>query len=159
MAAPIEDFDTALRQFHRFLAGVGHPHRHLLWIFREDVSTHKRRVLLKVPLPADNERVAQTHYEQGRRLGIGVCLEAFCRLGPALCCTTWFVRDWEESARRLCGGLKLRAPSPSDLVSARPVRGKLLWAARRWLDNHSGFNHFRNFLPARGDTDSEAEPF
>lgn len=147
----IPDFDTALEQFRRFITEVGHAPNELTWVFREDVSTFRRRVLIKVPLPADNEQVARARYEQGRRLGIGVCLDVFCRLGPVLCCTTWFVENLEESARRLCGGLKLSVPSPADMVAAHPVRNRLVWAVWSWLDSRSRFNQFKNFLPARLD--------
>jgi hypothetical protein len=151
MTGPIPDFDAALRQFRRFVSDVGHSPRCLLWIFREDVSTYRRRVLIRAPLPADNERVARVRYEYGRGLGIGVCVDGFCRLGADLCCTTWFVRDWEESARRLCGGLKLSVPSPADLAVARPVRGRLVWAVRSWLDAYSRYPHYGHVLPARDE--------
>jgi hypothetical protein len=151
MTAPIPDFEAALKQFRHFVADVGHSPRGLLWIFREDVSTYRRRVLIRTPLPADNEQVARTRYEHGHNLGIGVCVNGFCQLGADLCCTTWFVSDLEESARRLCGGLKLSVPAPADLVVARPIRTKLVWAVRRWLDAHSKFHHYRHFLPTRDE--------
>jgi hypothetical protein len=152
----IPDFDAALEQFRNFIAQVGHAPGALVWVFREDVSTYRRRVLIKVPVPADNERVARARYEQGRTVGVGVCLDVFCRLGSALCCTTWFVKGLEESARRLCYGLKLCVPAPADLVSAQPVRNGLVWAVRRWLDSRSAFNQFRNFLPARHEHPPDA---
>jgi hypothetical protein len=145
----IPDFETALEQFRAFIAQVGHTPNGLLWVFREDVSTHRRRILIKVPLPGDNERVAKARYDRGRQLGLGVCLEGFCRLGPALCCTTWYVEDLEESGRRLCRGLKLCVPCPADLVTAWPVRNRLVWTVRRWLDDRSRFNQVKNLLPTR----------
>jgi hypothetical protein len=104
MAPSIPDFDEALSQLRVFLTSLGHSPGELAWIFREDVSTRGGRALIKVPLPPGNERLARDRYEQGRGLGVGVCLEVFCRLGRALCCTCWFVRDTEESAYRLCSG-------------------------------------------------------
>jgi hypothetical protein len=157
MTAPIPGFEAALAQFRRFVADVGHSPRGLFWVFREDVSTYRRRALIKLPLPADNEQVARTRYEHGRRLGIGVCVDGFCRLGADLCCTTRFVSDLEESARRLCGGPKLSVPSPADLAVARPVRSKLVWALRSWLDTHSKFPHYRHFLPTRDEGLSSTE--
>jgi hypothetical protein len=147
MIPSIPDFDAAIQRLRCFMADLGHPPDELVWVFREDVSTHRRRVLVKLPLPPGNGRVARDRYERGRGLGVGVCLDVFCRLGPSYCCTCWFVRDWEESARRLCGGLKLSVSS--DLPAARPVRSPLAWAVCRWLDARSGLHHFRNFLPPR----------
>jgi hypothetical protein len=147
MNQPIPDFEVAVQRLRGFLTELGHPPGELVWLFREDVSTRRRRVLIKVPLPTANERIARDRYEQGRGLGIGVCLDVFCRLGLAYCCTCWFVRDWEESAQRLCGGLKLSVAD--DLPDACPVRSRLAWAVCRWLDARSGFHHFRDFLPGR----------
>src|SRR3954469_8987600 len=110
MTPPIPDFRTAVEQFRDFLAQIGHPASELLWVFREDVSTRLRRVLVKVPLPANNERATADRYERGRAAGVGVCLFAYCRLGTGLCCSTWFATDHEASARRLCWGLKLSSP-------------------------------------------------
>jgi hypothetical protein len=149
MTHPIPEFDAAVQRLRGFLAEVGHPPGDLAWVFREDVTTRRRRALVKVPLPPGNEQVARDRYEQGRGLGIGVCLSVFCRLGPAYCCTCWFVRDPEESARRLCGGLKLSVAE--NLPEARAVRSPLAWALCRWLDSRSGFHHLRDFLPRRNE--------
>jgi hypothetical protein len=146
---PIPDFDAAVERLRGFLSDLGHPPGEPVWVFREDVSTRRRRVRVKVPLSADNEGIARDRYEQGRRLGIGVCLDVFCRLGPAFCCTCWFVQDPEESARRLCSGLKLSVADA--LPDARPVRSRLAWSLLRWLDARSGFHYFRDFLPSRDD--------
>ncbi len=149
MISMIPNFETAFERFHAFVSDLGHPARELVWVFREDVSTYKRRVLVKIPIPNTNEQIARIRFEQGRSLGIGVCLEVYCRLGRALCCCTWFVESFEESARLLCSGLKLSAPAPEDLVVAQPVRNAVIWQVRRWRDARSGFGHFREFLPRR----------
>jgi hypothetical protein len=146
---PIPGFEVALDQFRAFISEMGYSANSLVWIFREDVSTNRRRVLIKVPLPHENERVARTRYEQGRALGIGVCLEVFCQLESALCCSTWFVKDLEESTSKLCYGLKLSVPPLTDLVIAEPVQNSLDWALRSQLDSRSEFNQFRDFLPER----------
>ena len=149
MTSEIPDFRTAVEQFRDFLTQIGHPPDELNWIFREDVSTCRRRVLVRVPLPADNEGIAAARYEQGRAVGVGVCLFVYCRLGTALCCSTWFVKDHQESARRLCGGLKLSAPLPANVDVSQPVWDRRTWRAWRRLDRESGLAHFRNFLPPR----------
>jgi hypothetical protein len=147
MLLPIPDFDAATQRLRGFMAQLELSPGELVWVFREDVSTHRRRVLVKVPLPPGNDQIARDRFEQGRSLGIGVCLDVYCRLRQAYCCTCWFVRDMEESARRLCGGLKLSVAS--DLPDARAVRSPLLWAIHRWLDARSGLHQFRDFLPQR----------
>jgi hypothetical protein len=149
MISTIPDFATAVERFRALITQVGHPASELIWVFREDVSTYRRRVLVKVPIPDNNEQVARIRFEQGRSLGIGVCLDVYCRLGTALCCSTWFVEDLEESGRRLCSGLKLCVPAPGDLVVARPVRNGFIWRLRSWVDTRSGFDRFKNFLPLR----------
>lgn len=154
MVPPIPDFESAVERLRGFMLQLSLPPGDLAWVFREDVSTRRRRVLVKVSPPPGNERLARSRYEEGRVLGIGVCLSVYCRMGPSYCCTCWFVRSLEESARRLCEGLKLSVAT--DLPQARPIRSPLVWAVRRWLDARSGFHHFRDFLPSR-DASLDAE--
>ena len=52
------------------MAEQGHPSGELAWLFREDVSTRRRRILVKVPLPPGIERLAREGYEMGHRLGL-----------------------------------------------------------------------------------------
>jgi hypothetical protein len=144
MPPEIPDFDAAVARLHGLLAELGQPLGQPLWVFREDVSTHAGRFRVKVPLPAANERFARARYEQGRALGVGVCLEVLARLGRRYCCACWFVRDPEESARSCCRGLKLRVWSTEP---ARPVRGWLAWAVHRWLDRRAGVGGPGGFLP------------
>lgn len=151
MAETIPEFFIAVEQLREFLSTLGHPPGEFVWIFREDASTFRRRVSIKVPLPATNEQVARGPYERGRELGFGVCLDVFCRLGSAYCCTCWYVRSWQESVERLCRGLKLRVGS--DLPDAIPVRSRLVWSYRCWADGRSDFHHFGGFLPSRDDED------
>jgi hypothetical protein len=149
MKQSIPDFDVAVQRLRGFMDVLRHPPGELAWVFREDVTTRRRRVLVKIPLLLSNERIVRGRYEQGRSLGVGVCLDVFCRLGTVYCCTCWFVRDMEESALRLCWGLKLSVAD--DLPDARPIRNPLAWAMLRWLDTRSGFHHLRDFLPSRDE--------
>jgi hypothetical protein len=143
----IPPFEIAVARFQAFVAQVGHCPRKLVWLFREDVSTHTRRVLVKVPIPTENEQIARSRYEQGRRLGVGVCLDAFCWLESDLCCSVWFVGGFPEAARQLCYGLKLSVPT--ELSSGEPIRNEFWWNVRKQFDINSGLDHFKNFLPLR----------
>jgi hypothetical protein len=140
-------FEIAMARFRAFIGQLDHHPRNLVWLFREDVTTNKRLVRIKIPLPVENEQIAKSRYEQGRSLGIGVCLDAFCWLESDLCCNTWFVRDLDESAQRLCYGLKLSVAT--DLPCGEPIQNWLSWKMRSWLDSKSGLDHFKGFLPSR----------
>ena len=64
-------FPDAVRQCQDFLTGQNISPE-LLWVFREDVVWRKRRILVKEPLPAENERLVGTLYESGRRRESGI---------------------------------------------------------------------------------------
>lgn len=88
-----------------------------------------RRVLVRFPLSDENEWVAREAYEQGREVGIGVCLEVVCRLQSGYCCQVWYVKD-QESAYRNCSGLKLSIPF--DVVEGEPIGAVTVWQFYAW---------------------------
>ena len=83
MTPKIPTFDLAVERLRALLAELGKPGGQFAWVFREDVSLHGGRMRVKVPLPAGNEGEARARYEEGRALGVGVCLEVLARLGSA----------------------------------------------------------------------------
>ena len=54
----IPPFDEAIKQFQDFIAKQ-QISTDLLWVLREDVSSYKRRILIKQPLPAENLKIVE----------------------------------------------------------------------------------------------------
>jgi hypothetical protein len=119
-------FQAAVERFKEFLSAQGHS-TDLLWIFREDVLTHKRRVFLRWPLPQANERYAETHYEAGRDRGLGLKLEVFCWAAERACCYVLVPED--EAAADSLMMTELRFSCPVEKATAMRIRTKLLWLA------------------------------
>jgi hypothetical protein len=121
---PIPDFAAAVLRFQAFLRQQN-VSPDFIWIFREDVMTWRRRLYVKLPLPSENEKLAETRYHAGRSLGFGVCLKAFCLIDSIPCCHVWFAKDADNAAQHLCAGLKLAVPVA--LRAAHPVRSRFQW--------------------------------
>jgi hypothetical protein len=138
-------FNEAVEHFRKLLVSQ-QISSELLWVFREDVTSHKRRVLVKEPLPFENERIAALLYERGCQRGLGVQLDVFCLLGSRPCCYIWLPED-EYDAHYMIGNLKLSVPT--DLLPARSVNSNLMWRVHVWLDERSGWNKAGERLPRR----------
>ena len=80
-----DSFRETKQDFQRFLSEEGLS-SDVLWIFREDLVCLPNRFLVKVPLPGNNENLAETLFDIGRERDLGLCLNAFCLLGGRPCC-------------------------------------------------------------------------
>jgi hypothetical protein len=143
MNQPIPNFDTAVEQLRHFLGLASEPVGELLWVSSDDVITLGRRILVRWPLSDENEWLARETFEQGKEIGIGVCLQVVCRLEGGYCCNVWFVKDEEESAYRNCSGLKLSIPC--ELVEGEPIGAMTVWQFYSWRVRNQG--DIRDFLP------------
>ncbi len=139
-------FVDAVARFREFLISQQAPSE-LLWVFREDVSSRKRRVLIKEPLPPENVQLAESLYERGCQRGLGVQLDAFCLLGSRVCCYICLPEDESEAQHLMIDGLKLSVPT--DLLHARSVRSDVLWRVQVWLDERSSWNKAGQRLPRK----------
>ena len=139
-------FDEVLPTFKRFIHEQGFG-TDVLWIFREDVTTYKRACWVRVPALDTNSDLARRYFEQGRRHGLGVTLEVCCRVGASSACFVWFPEDELAAEYAMQGSLKLRALC--DPMVAIPVRSRLGWLDRRWLNRWLGWDKFAERLPSR----------
>ena len=85
-------FSEAIKQLKDFLAGQNLSSE-FQWVFREDVVWRKQRILVKEPLPKENERIVESLYERGRQRDLGIRLETLCLLGLRPCCYVWIPKD------------------------------------------------------------------
>lgn len=69
-------FQQACEQLQNFLQTEKRPHV-IHWIFREDVLLFKRNILLRWPLPTDNERQAEKLFCLGKAKGLGLALAVY----------------------------------------------------------------------------------
>lgn len=130
----IEPFDAALERFRQFDAGQGLPAQ-VVWVFREDVTSRRRRIAVRWPVAPDNEAVARKRYGVAVRRGLGLRLEVLCLLGGVSCCTIWVPNDDLDASYAMLSGLKLSVPT--NPITARPARKGLTWWLLCWFDRRS----------------------
>jgi len=94
-------FDEAKKAFADFLSQNGFDVP-ILWVFREDVLSRKtdryeKDFWLKLPLPDENEELARSHFEFGKKQGFGLGLSAFASCPEGLCCSFVVPADDEDA--------------------------------------------------------------
>src|SRR5690348_9405728 len=88
----LPSFTEAGATFAAFLEREGAPAQ-LLWIDREDVTSYRREIWVRVCDPSEAVRRAEARYEAGRKHGLGVSLRAVCKVGAATACYVWVPKD------------------------------------------------------------------
>lgn len=142
----LPEFGEAVLRLQEFLAREKLSEK-LLWIFRKDVTSCKRRVVIKVPIPKENQRLAEARYEEGRNRDWGISLQVLCALGNSPCCYIWLPKNEMEAEYALMIDHGLKMSVPVDLIQARAVKNGLLWRAYLWVDKNSGWEGLSEDLP------------
>lgn len=78
-------FSEAEKYFQKFLIQQNLSNE-ILWLFREDAISYSDHLVVRMPRPKDNERLAQNCFEVGRKRNLGVCFSAIAALDQYSCC-------------------------------------------------------------------------
>lgn len=82
-------FAQAVEEFKKFLAENNLP-TEILWIFLEDtfsrnIKFHETHFWLKLPLPEENENLAEKQFKFGQQKNLGICISAFALCEDKVC--------------------------------------------------------------------------
>ena len=90
------DFGGAVARFQQFLKANNYSEK-IVWVMPEEVlTTGKRFIYVRVPIPAINEMKARRMYEEGVAEGRGVVMSTVCRMSASTYYYLWFPRSAEE---------------------------------------------------------------
>jgi hypothetical protein len=124
------DFDAAVARFQRFLSANNYSEK-IVWVMPEDVlTTGKRFIYVRVPIPAGNEVKSRRMYDEGLAGGRGLLMSTVCRMKSLTYCFIWFPKSVEEVPQGIWprdGSLKLSARDKSSSPPGRPIREGALW--------------------------------
>ena len=121
-----ENFSEAKQLFQNFLFEQGLS-SDLFWVFGEDIVCLPKRFLVKVPLPAENEALAEALFDIGVERDFGLGLQAFCLLDGRSCCYVQLPGDDLDAQYSLMGNHSVKYSVRSDLINAEPIASSLLW--------------------------------
>ncbi len=121
----------------------------LFWVFREDVLPHQHHILVKEPLPKENERIAASIYERGVQRDLGVRLDALCVLGERTCCYVWLPEDHMDAKGALVVGSQCMIGVPTHWTYGESVRDALVWQAYQAFEPASDLRETIERLPRR----------
>ena len=97
---PDADFGGAVARFQQFLKADNYNER-IVWVMPEDIlTTGKRYIYIRVPIPAANEAKARRMYEEGLAQGRGLLMSTVCRMNASTYCYIWFSEVCRRSAAR-----------------------------------------------------------
>ncbi len=113
-------FGQATDYFRTFLSSQGLSDD-LMWLFREDVIFQGNRILIKVPVPPENDEVAAKCYELGRERNFGVGLHAFCSFQSRLCCYIVLPEDDLDGQYMLMSDVAVKYSVVSNLREAESI--------------------------------------
>lgn len=140
------DFDQAIENYTRILAEHDLSPT-LLWVFREDVTVHKRRIYVRWPLPAQNADLAKELYERGRDQGLGLRLDVFCLVDHRPCCYVYVPEDEVDASYAMLSALNMSVPTTP--IHAKKVRSPWIWKSLLWLHSKTNLTGFKEELPQR----------
>jgi hypothetical protein len=124
------DFGAAVARFQQFLRANNYS-GNLVWVMPEDVlTTGKRFICIRLPIPAINEMKARRMYEEGVAAGRGLVMSTVCQMNVSTYCYVWFPKSVEEVPQGIWphdGSLKLSAKDKSSGLAGRPIRPRVLW--------------------------------
>jgi hypothetical protein len=140
------DFGAAAAHFQQFLRANNYS-ENLVWVMPEDVlTTGKRFIYVRVPIPAINEIKARQMYEEGVAAGRGLVMSTVCRMNVSTYCYVWFPKSVEEIPQGIWphdGSLKLSAKDKSSGLAGRPIRHRVLWKLLEfWHQKHQRLKDF-----------------
>lgn len=113
-------FAEATDYFKQFLSSQGLS-VDLVWLFREDVIFEGDRFLIKVPVPRENDEIAATCYELGRKRNFGVGVHAFCSFQSRLCCYIVLPGDDLDGQYMLMSNVAVKYSVVSNLREAESI--------------------------------------
>ena len=120
-------FIEAKNYFQDFLIQEGLS-KNILWVFREDIIPQKKGVLIKTPLPPENEDFVERCYEKGRKRGLGVCFHNFALLNSHPCCFIELPMDDIDAGYMMMSDVYLKCSKNTNLLNAKAVHNPLTWA-------------------------------
>lgn len=146
----LPSFAEAVATFTTFLDREGAPTQ-LLWVDREDVTSHRLQIWVRISGVSEAARRAEARYEAGRENGLGVSLRAVCKVGESAACYVWVPKN-EIDASYAMQPRSLKCQVPVPLISASVVRSSIHWHLRRALNGSRPFgNSLVSELPNRAD--------
>jgi hypothetical protein len=146
-------FAEAVEGFKEFLGGNGLP-TEILWVFSEDVFSRnvkfsEREFWLKLPLPEENEKLAERHYKTGQQKNLGVGILAFALCENKICCNLVVSRDAEDSEYLFMSPKYLKFSFINDLPIAKAVRNSFRWTIFKLLPFKYRKGNFPDYLESK----------
>jgi hypothetical protein len=134
----IETFDQSVLRFGGFLERQGWPSR-LTWIVPGNARVVERKVLIR--RTGKDALIARSQFEAGIRRGLGIALQAVCRLEDSAGCFVFVPQDRIQAEHCMVHEDNLKMSVLLKPDTASPVENRLRW----WFLKKRGVDYWEHY--------------
>ena len=125
-------FEASVHEMSRLLCEAGYPAR-IAWLQPGHVVHYRRRWYVQVPHPRLTAMVARSYFRAGFDQGLGITVDAVCRVGNVTYCAIGVPANPAQSRRLGLAPDEVRMSVLVEPLTARCVTNPAWWALLRWL--------------------------
>ena len=128
----------------------------ILWLFQEDVFSRNTEFYetdfwIKLPIPYENEKLAEIQYKIGRQKGLGLSISAFAICENKVCCSFIIPKDQEDSEYLFMSPEYLKFSFLTEMPIAQVVNSSLRWTIFKLLPFKYKQGNFLVYLQSKKD--------
>ena len=148
-------FSEAVEEFRKFLANNDLP-TDICWVFRENVFSRNTEFYetdfwIKLPIPYENEKLAEIQYKIGQKKGLGLSISAFAICKNQVCCSLIIPKDQEDSEFLFMSPEYLKFSFLTEMPIAQVVNNSLQWTIFKLLPFKYKQGNFLVYLQSKKD--------
>ena len=122
----MESFAEWTKRLSDFLRGSGLPAR-VAWVDWGDVLISQGRLYVRGFAKSSRPSTAETRFQRATDRGVGISLEAVCKVGDASCCFVYLPRDQDEAQRLMIPQTGVKLSVPTLAAEARTIKNPIAW--------------------------------
>lgn len=127
----MEDFETAVTNFARFLVQQGFP-PNVLWLTPDDIVFWQLRYHFWKGDPGQRRERAKVEYEHGVARNFGIALQAECKTERWSICRVYLPTEEIDAGCRMIPRTFVKMSAVTDPKPAKEIENRIQWRILRW---------------------------
>ncbi|MDH3972718.1 MAG: hypothetical protein OEV42_00445 [Deltaproteobacteria bacterium] len=140
-------FENAIQSFEGFLKSENKSQA-IQWLFREDITTYKLKMWIKIPYFENHWEVAKKIYQLGLDRGFGIRIIQIGSINNDSLCYIWLPQDELDMDQSMMDhNLKLSISQTNRGIT--PIKNSGFWNLIKWVNSKRGYNYLESDMPSR----------